>query len=173
MYPTGNPKSRTLCILRRFLSLRSKPNKKFCNFFHFRNKRLSSHIFLSSQTNNQVHRSPKYFPPLFTLFSELTLKPARLKVASCVLTSWHWRPQLGQPNRQYSSCKQMRQHLRRRDRTQGNGHDSIQSFPAAFPVTAAGEGQILSRSKLIVLLRLPRACADLHQTRTWHNLVHV
>lgn len=63
MHPTGNPKSRTLCILRRFLSLTSKPNYKFCNFFHFRNKRLSSHLFLSSQTNNQVHRSPKYSPP--------------------------------------------------------------------------------------------------------------
>lgn len=63
MYPTGNPKSRTLCVLRRFLSPGSKPNSKFCNFFHFRNKRLSSHIFLSSQTNNQVHRSPKYFSP--------------------------------------------------------------------------------------------------------------
>lgn len=58
MCPTGNPKSKTLCVSWRCLSLRSKPNLKFCNFFHFRNELLSAHIFLFSQTNNQVHRSP-------------------------------------------------------------------------------------------------------------------
>lgn len=49
--------------------------------------------------------------------------------------------QLGQPSRQYSNRKQMRQHLQRRDRSRGNGHGSIQSFLLLF------QGQLLVKAR--------------------------
>lgn len=49
--------------------------------------------------------------------------------------------QLRQSNRQYSNCKQMKQHLRRTDRTGGNGHGSIQSFLLLF------QGQLLVKAR--------------------------
>lgn len=38
---------------------------------------------------------------------------------------------------------------------------------------AAGGGQILIRSKLATLLRLPQVWTYMHQLRAWHNLVNV
>lgn len=46
-------------------------------------------------------------------------------------------------------------------------------LPCYFPVTVAGGGQILSRNKMVTLLRLPGVRTNLQRPRTQHNLVHV
>lgn len=107
-----------------------------------------------SQTNNQVHRSPKCFYPLLTLSSELRLQPACLKLASCALTSWLWRPSWDSQTGNNPTANKW-------GNTFGEGIEPGKwprfnsQLPVALPGTAAGEGQILCRSKLVLLLGVP------------------
>lgn len=97
--------------------------------------------FFPSQTNNLVHRSPKCFFPSAHSIQQAETAASTFKTGQLCSDQLTLEAQLGQPNRQYSNCKQMRQHLRRRDRTRGNGHGSIQSFLLLF------QGQLLVKAR--------------------------
>lgn len=94
-----------------------------------------------SQTNNQVHRSPKCFFPSAHFIQRAETAASMFKTGQLCSDQLTLEAQLGQPNRQYSNCKQMRQHLRRRDRSTGNGHGSIHSFLLLF------QGQLLVKAR--------------------------
>lgn len=119
-----------------------------------------------SQTNNQVHRSPKCFSPPLTLSSGLRLQPACLKLASCALTSWLWRPSWDSRTGKIPTANKWGTPLEKGS-NRGKWPQFNSELPAAFPGTAAGEDQILSRTTLVLLLGVPPA---LHQFSPPENM---